>query len=255
MIFKTRPGIEKKFQTEHDFGYENLIVSGCSFSYNQSDNHLISWPYYLRDLGGFSCVLDCALPGAGNQHIANSLQWALEIEKPDPAKSLVIVMWSGNDRDDYICPKSNIDTTYNFQFNYNNNVMSGITGGGLNSSGNTINGLKQWAKTKSLESKAIENYLHISGLWHFLKNSNYKFVFLNFLNNNLPSRSLHFDIGNYLPPGIQKNLNLMIERITDPYEWALKNNFLSEDDFHPNINGYLTWTRSVLLPHLKTLSI
>ena len=115
MIFKTRPGIKKQFDTVHDFGIKNLIVSGCSFTYNNHETSASTWPYYLKDLGGFDQVLDCSMPGAGNYHIASSLQWAIEMQNPDPTNSLVIVMWSGNDRDDYICPQS-IITDYPFKF-------------------------------------------------------------------------------------------------------------------------------------------
>jgi hypothetical protein len=108
MIFKVRPNIKKQFDTVHNFDIKNLIVGGCSFTYNNHETSAVTWPYYLRDLGGFEQVLDCSLPGAGNSHIADSLQWALEVDRPEPADSLVIVMWSGCDRDDYICPEENI---------------------------------------------------------------------------------------------------------------------------------------------------
>lgn len=117
MIFKTRPDIKKQFDTIADLGINYLIVSGCSFTYNNHDSFAASWPYYLKDLGGFTQVLDCSLPGAGNQHISNSLLWALNIDQPDPKNSLIVVMWSGNDRDDYICPESNNSDTYPFKFN------------------------------------------------------------------------------------------------------------------------------------------
>jgi hypothetical protein len=138
-------------------------------------------------------VLDCSLPGAGNSHIADSLQWALEVDRPEPADSLVIVMWSGCDRDDYICPEENIKP-YPFKFNYSRDVASGI-GGGLHAGagGNTNAGLSELAKIKTLESRAIENYLYINGLWHYLKNSGYQFVFLNFLDSNFDGITMFFN--------------------------------------------------------------
>lgn len=253
MIFKTRPNIKKQVDTVHNLGFKNLIVSGCSFTYNNHDEYSITWPYYLRDLGGFDQVLDSSLPGAGNYHIANSLQWALEIDQPEPASSLVIVMWSGCDRDDYICPESNANKQYPWSFKYNNSIITGISGGmSAQANGNTITGLKDLAKTKTLESRAIENYLCINGLWHYLKNSGYKFVFLNFLDGNLPSRTRHFDITKYLPTTIKNQYRSMLTKITDPYTWALKNDLLSDDDFHPSPDGHLDWTQKILLPKLQT---
>jgi hypothetical protein len=255
MIFKTRPDIKKQFETMHDFGIQNLIVSGCSYTYNNHETLVCTWPYYLRDFGNFKQVLDCSLPGAGNQHIANSLQWALEIDKPDPKDSLIVVMWSGNDRDDYICPNKNIKK-YPFSFNYNKNVQSAITGGATEESGgNTIKSFKEFSMTKTAESRAIENYLYMVNTWHSLKNLNYKFVFLTFLDEKLPSRTCHFDIKQYLPLPAQQNLDKMMTKITNLYTQSLKNNLLEPDDFHPTPDGHLEWTRGVLLPYLSELLI
>jgi hypothetical protein len=234
MIFRTR-NIPKQLSTVHDFGIKNLIVSGCSFTYNNNETSAVTWPYYLRDLGGFDQVLDCSLPGAGNHHISNSLQWALEVESPNPIDSLVVVMWSGCDRDDYICPEENIKP-YPFKFNYSTNIASAISGGSINDA------LLNLAQTKNLDSRAIENYLYINGLWNYLKNLGYPFVFLNFLDGNLPSRTRHFDITKHLPTAIKNQYNSMLTKITDPYTWALKNNLLTDDDFHPSPDGLPIWT-------------
>jgi hypothetical protein len=246
MIFKVRPNIKRQFGTVHNFGMKNLIVSGCSFTYNNHETSAVTWPYYLRDLGGFDQVLDCSLPGAGNYHIANSLQWAIEVDKPAPDSSLVIVMWSGCNRDDYICPEENIKP-YPFKFNYSKNIASSISGGSISDA------LSSLSQTKNLDSRAIENYLYINGLWHYLKNLGYQLVFLNFLDGNLPSRTKHFDITKHLPIAIKNQYNSMLTKITDPYTWALENDLLTDDDFHPSPDGHLDWTRKVLLPKLQTI--
>ena len=252
MIFHQRPGIQKQFETFFDFGIKNLLVSGCSFTYNRSVSASVAWPYYLRDLGGFETVLDTSLPGAGNFHISNSLIWALESESINPEQSLVIVMWSGSDRDDWITPGSNINQ-YPFEFKYSDNVMSAITGGAsAESRGNTKIQHKDFFAVQTPESRAIKNYLIITNTWHYLQNKGFRFVFLNFNNLTLPSRTKHFDIKKYLPKKPCDNLDHMIEPIIDPYTWALKNDLLWTDDFHPSPDGHLSWTKYVLLPHLKS---
>ena len=252
MIFKTRPGIAKQFATEHDFGFKNLIVSGCSFTYNNHDTAAVTWPYYLKDLGGFEQVLDSSMPGAGNHHISNSLQWALENHRPDIKDSLVIVMWSGNDRDDYICPRANT-TAYPFEFCYDVDVVSGITGGSsADSRGNTNNIFKEFSKTKTAKSRAVENYLHILNLWNYLMVNGYKFVFLDYLDRSVASRTQDFDLAQCLPAGPKTQLDSMITKLVTPHEWAIRHDQLSSDDFHPSPKGYLEWTRRALLPYLKT---
>jgi hypothetical protein len=250
MIFKVRPGIKKQFDTVHNFGVKNLIVSGCSFTYNNHESAAVTWPYYLKDLGNFTEVLDCSLPGAGNGHISNSLQWALENTPTND--SLIVVMWSGNDRDDYISPRSNINN-YPFQFHYSKNTVTGITGGSDDQSkGNTICGFKEFAQTKTPESRAIENYLYILGLWNYLTVNKYKFVFLDYIDRSLPSRTKDFEIQEYLPETAKTKLDSMITQMPTPYEWAIKNNLLISDDFHPSPDGHLDWTKQVLLPYLQT---
>ena len=253
MIFKVRSNIKKQFDTVHNFGIKNLIVSGCSLTYNNDKTAAVTWPYYLRDLGGFDQVLDCSLPGAGNHHVANSLQWAIEVDKPDPVDSLVIVMWSGNDRDDCICPIEN-SKPYPFTWNYNDNIISGITGGShVTAKGNTKEGLLSLAKTKTLGSRAIENYLYIINLQNLLQNKGYKFLFLDYIDRLLPSLTVDFDIKKHLPSDIGTNLNNMITKVIPPHNWAIKHGLLMEDGFHPSPDGHLDWTRKVLLPKLQTI--
>ena len=255
MIFKIR-NIEKQRKTVHDFGIKNLIVSGCSFTYNDVDTAPVAWPYYLRDLGGFDQVLDCSLPGAGNSHISDSLIWALEMDQPNPTDSLVIVMWSGHDRDDYIFPKEYIQHDYLYQFHYSKNVMSSITGGNAPESyGNGISDrLKKLSMTKTLESRAIENYLYIAKTYQYLKSLNYKFLFLNFVNPTEPVGGTNtFDIKKYLPNPAKQKLDLMITEIDDPYHFSVRHDFLGGDNFHPIPFGHLRWTKQVLIPHLQTI--
>jgi hypothetical protein len=252
MIFKTRPLIKKQFDTVYKIGFKNLIVSGCSFTYNNHNSVAVTWPYYFRDLGGFDYLLDCSLPGAGNYHIANSLQWALENDCPAADDSLVVVMWSGCDRDDYICPSSNDNKKYPFSFNYSDSVIGGITGG-IGGKGNTIDGLTALGHTKTSESRAIENYLYINSLWHYLKSSGYKFIFLNFLDSNLPSRTQQFDITEYLPTTVKNQYNSIMTDVPSLYNWALKNDLLENDLFHPTPSGHLEWTKKILLPKIQTI--
>lgn len=79
---------------------KQLVVSGCSFTAN---NHATScaWANFLADACGADCV-NLARDGAGNEHIARSVILYLEQHRPDPAHTLVLVMWSGVDRLDLL---------------------------------------------------------------------------------------------------------------------------------------------------------
>jgi len=250
MTFRVR-SIPKTFGSLYDFGIKNLIVGGCSFTYNNSDQHICSWPYYLRDMGSFDTVLDCSLPGAGNSHIASSLQWSLAAQQPDPDNSLVIVMWSGNDRDDFLCNSTKLNG-YPMRYDFSDQVSSAISGGSHpNNRGNIVNATWEVKEFKSPQSRAIENFLYVLSLHAWLTVNGYRFVFLHWLDRNLPSRAEDFDIEPLLPRQLAQQYKKMFSPIEDIYSWSLKHNYLDSDDFHPSVDGHLSWTKSVLIPFLK----
>jgi hypothetical protein len=239
--------IPKQFDTAHNLGYKNLYVSGCSFTYNNSEEHLCTWPYYLRDKGGFENVVDSSLGGAGNYHISNSLIWTLENNNPNPKDTLVIVMWSGNNRDDKIISANNIND-YPMTFYYNNDTVSGISGG-LLGEGNHI--CRCDGDIKSSESRAVENFLYITSTYYYLKAKGYRFLFLDFLDRSITNIANDFDIRDFLEQAhVEKLNNMFNQNIENIYKWAVRHNMLDSDDFHPSANGHLSWTTEILLPYL-----
>lgn len=255
MTYRTY-NIDKQFATEHSIGFKNLIVSGCSFTYNNSADTACSWPVYLRDLGGFNRLLDTSLPGAGNNHIARSLQWCIETSDVTPEDSLVVVMWSGNDRDDSIISSEFIKPNYlrgDVFYNYTDSVSSAVTGGAQGESNVKLNFFKDLNFIKSHQSRAVENYLLVSGTWHYLNSLGYKFIFLDYLDRSLPNRSDDFDIRLFLPKTLRGRYDSMFVDIANIYAWCLKHQYLSSDDFHPTPDGHLDWTRQVLIPALLKL--
>jgi hypothetical protein len=244
--------ILKQFDTAIDLNYKNLVVSGCSFTHNNSDSIPCSWPVYLRDLGGFDNVANLGLPGAGNNHIANSTHWHLENNQYDNKDTLVIVMWSGNDRDDSIVSIDSLNN-YPMRFYYNKHTVTGISGGSAaDSSGNISKDyFKLLQANKTHETRAVENYLLVSGLHHYLTAKQFKFVFLNYVDHSVPHRTQDFDITPHLPKELQQRYKSMFADIDNIYHWCLLQDLLSkEDDFHPSPDGHLNWTRDVLLPYL-----
>lgn len=251
-MFKVR-SLKKQFETLHDFGLKNLIVSGCSFTYNNSDDHLCTWPYYLRDLGGFEQVYDCSMPGAGNYHISHSLQWNLEISEFDPKECLVVVMWSGNDRDDCILNEDCSKTSYPFKFNYEDNVVSGVTGGSFSLASGNVDELRNLITIKNKHSRSIENYLYINNLKCYLDQSGYKSVFLNYMLRDMPNWP-DFEIDEFLPKSLKKKFNNLFNNTETIHKYAVTRDLLNTNDlFHPTPQGHLSWTKEILLPSLKTI--
>ena len=174
---KTR-NIKKQFETMHDLGFDNLIVGGCSFTYNNSDVDICTWPYYLRDLGGFKTVYDFSMIGAGNTHIKNSIIYGMEKFQFDISRTLIMVQWAGNDRDDYIIDPTKTNN-YPFRYYYEKDAVTGITGGQGVTNFQDPDPIKDIQKIKNKTCRSIENYITIKSLESYLKLNNFKFIFLN----------------------------------------------------------------------------
>lgn len=211
----------------------------------------MAWPYYLKDLAGFTQVYDASLPGAGNLHICSSTIWTLENIDFSPTDTLIIVMFSGNNRDDCVIAPDFLND-YPVRFMYSPNVASGITGGNHDKAGgntvfaNTIGG----AKTD--ESRSVENYIYAISLYHYLKQKNYQFQLLNYIDHAIPNLASDFDITPFLARKLRKKYQkLFASGIENIYKFALKHDLLEEDNFHPSPNGHLRWTRECLVPFLQ----
>ena len=244
--------IKKNFDAVVDFRFKNLVVGGCSFTYTVPGSGVpTTWPYYFRDLTSLSDVFSCALPGAGNYFISQSIIWELETKKLPPDQTLVIVMWSGNDREDEIFSSDAIDSDSNFVYQFTDKVCHGSTGAPTrNGDGNTKwFGYRDIHKFKSFESRSVENAIWKIGLKRYLDALGYQSIFVNFLDPAFPNRTNDFDIVKFLPDTIKTTYNSIMDPVQDIYSFCLKKMLLDNDDFHPLPDGHLAWTKEVLLPY------
>lgn len=247
--------IKRNFESVIDFGFKNLVVSGCSFTYTKSEVTMpTTWPYYFRDLTSIDKVFSCAIPGAGNYLISQSVIWGLENKKLPPEQTLVIVLWSGHDREDEIFSSNAIDSSSNYVYKFTDNVCHGLPGGNnRNGDGNTCwFGYRDIHKFKSLESRSVENAIWKIGLKRYLDALGYQSIFANYVEPSFPNRTKNFDITNFLPEPIKTTYISIMDPVQDMYSFCLKKMLLSDDDFHPSPDGHLAWTQDVLLPYCKT---
>ena len=245
--------IEKQFDKIVDLGFDNLVVGGCSFTYTNPAQVPTTWPYYFRDLAGFNQVYSCAMPGAGNNFISQSMVWGLETKKLSPETTMVVVMWSGHDREDAIFSSDAVDKSANFVYNYTDNVCNGTTGGSGREGDMTLHwwGYRDIHKYKSFESRAVENAIWKIQLKKYLNASGYKSIFVDFLDPSVPNRTENFDIVKFLPDTIKETYSSIMDTVQDPYSFSLKRMLISDDDFHPSPDGNLAWTREILIPYCK----
>lgn len=240
--------------TETNFGFKNLLVSGCSFTYNNSQEHVVTWPYYLRDLAQFENVVDCSCPGAGNQHIQQSTILALE-NNPllQPDNTLVVIMWSGYDRDDIIVDPNSMIKNYPDQYYYSADASVGMSGGLLGES-NLVTGLTLVKKIKNLPARALDNYVNIVTLYYYLLERGFKFVFTEFSTPG-KMRDSNFEITDYLNENLKTNFIKMVRTLTPNLgDYSLTTNHVRDDNYHPATEDQLEWVRKTLIPYLtKTL--
>ena len=246
--------IKKQFDSIVDLGFKNLVVGGCSFTYTLPGIKMpTTWPYYFRDLATFQEVFSCAMPGVGNYFISQSVIWGLETNKLPLDQTLVVVMWSGHDREDAIFSSNAIDNNANYVYNYTNNVCHGTTGGSSrNGDGNTHwFGYRDIHKFKSLESRAVENAIWKIQLKRYLDACGYQSIFVDFVDPAVPNRTSNFDIVKFLPDTIKETYSSIMDPVQDIYSFCLKRMLLSDDDFHPSADGNLAWTREILIPYCE----
>lgn len=235
---------------EINLGFKNLLVSGCSFTHNKSDQHVVTWPYYLRDLAQFENVFDCSCPGAGNQHIQQSAILELENNQSLTADTtLVVIMWSGYDRDDVIVDPQAMIKNYSDQYYYSADASVGISGG-LAGKSNLITGLNILSKIKNLPARALDNYVNIVTLYHYLKNRGFRFVFTEFSTPGKMKDS-NFEITNYLDENLKNKFIKMVREVTPNLgDYTLTSGHLAEDNYHPGTEGHLEWVRKILIPFI-----
>lgn len=241
--------LPKTFDTVCDSGFTHLVVSGCSFTYNYSDEYKISWPYVLSDKLNIPTVLDCSMSAVGNLHISRSTQWCLETSNLDPNKTLVVVMWSGNGREECITDTkfTSSDPT---DFYFTGNVVTGrlTQDGSLSNVKNYIS--ENFKSIRTYESAAVESYLNINSLFNYLNNNKYNFVFLDFMDRSLPNRSNDFILKDYLPKILHENVDSMFPDIENFYRYSLKTLLLNDDDFHPSPQAHEQWCDKFLVPYI-----
>ena len=237
--------IVKKFQSTHQTGFKKLLVSGCSYTWNNSEQHACSWPYYLRDIGGFDQVIDCSQSGAGSNHIFNSVINEIETNVAvDKHNTVVVVMWSGLTRTDVIGTQD-ITAPWHHMSNYNfDQRFATLSISNQTSNNNPLSVLcQQYKRLIDTDAQIYESMLKILALDCYLKEKEFDFIFtswmdpvseLNRINSTLSTKVV--DLLSSIP-------------YLDEYVRQKKQ---KELDGHPTPDGYLGWTRQHLIPYLES---
>lgn len=249
--------IPKQFDSTHSSKFKNLFVSGCSFTYNNSENSTCTWPYYLRDFVGFDQVYDCSQSGAGNSHIFNSVVNEVETNTAiSPESTMMIVMWSGMSRVDVIATQA-LAKSWHFMSNnyqlddkfstlsiFNIEHFRFSSGYGNNKTSDLETMCYHYRRLIEPEAQIYQSMLNIISLYHYLKNKNYNFVFLNYMD---PTPELEC-----IKNPLVSTVSQMFAPVLDLGTYSQSTRQLEVDD-HPSPDGYLSWTKDYLIPYLCSI--
>lgn len=246
MVAKIRSNLIWDSPPELSTRFSNLMVSGCSYVWNNSEEHVCTWPYYLKYIAGFNQVLDCSQCGAGSNHIFNSVINEIETNPSiNPTNTLVIVMWSGLSRTDVIA-ESEITHPWHYQSNYDfDQKYSTLV---LLRENHPIGGhvgklCEIYTKLISPEAQIYESYIKIIALDHYLRSRGFSYLFLNWEKMDQqfdPSIPLYHQAKSLIDPSVALG------------EFADNRNMRIPGDGHPDVECHLQWCREILIPVLRS---
>ena len=232
--------------------YKTLLVSGCSFTHNNCDSHF-SWGNDLAEWTGMR-IINLGIPGAGNSHISKSIILHIERNQLDPAETLVIPMWSGIARIDWVADRelSNFKNTYPFTYDYdqfNELVVGGSWWHRENNKTHIIKTLIEYSKYQTAHSLALDSWLSMTSLINYLNAKGFEHYHTSILNHGFDQEEKWIDYEQELA-----ELNLKLDKtnwvIPCIGNYCKDRGMLQDDNFHPTMQGHESWTRTVLMPFL-----
>lgn len=229
--------------------FKNLIVSGCSYTYNNSDSSY-AWANLLADWAGLT-VVNLAVPGAGNTHIANSIILYLEQHRPDPADTLVMAMWSGPDRADFIVDSTRHIEKYNVPFSYDNHsefyMVGSLHWDAPVTQNNEFN--LHYLNLQSKKSLALQSWLNFNNLTNYLKVNGYEYRYTTFRDILYNQGRGAFSLIDELDLKLDLTNWILCDERTSLDGYAIYNNQLLADS-HPAREAQEGWTKELLIPKL-----
>jgi hypothetical protein len=237
--------------------YKNLLVSGCSFTHNNHETPC-TWADSFAVWAGMD-IANLAIPGAGNTHIKNSIILWLEKNKPNPKDLLILVMWSGIERIDWITSKtqSKFGDQYTFPYDYTDECELTLGGAWWANKPKTYltRTLQEYSKYQSNQSLSLSSWLAMNDLTNYLEQHGYTYYYTAWQNlwqdgdqtNQWINYGDELEKMNLILP-MTKWLFTESEKFLGNF--AKKHNMLWTDDLHPSRDGYEYWASEILIPEL-----
>lgn len=249
----------------------NVLISGCSFTHwpeEPGSEKNICWPTYLQEKNPGLKIRNLAEPGAGNLYIANSVTDALM--SSSGKYDMVLVMWSGLTRLDFLTDLSNPDwnslfDAYGFyrRMEHCPNRLGYIFSGGeigpWNRNMTTRDLFKGMYRVSDHASLGYLNLIEIIKTQHLLKSMDIPYRFMSYVNywGDQPHVSPNNDFGVAAHPELKHLIDSIDfsqwifadDSRTCIYELAKANDDYHGDRFHPGVKTHRQWA-DIMMPHL-----
>jgi hypothetical protein len=211
-------------------------------------------------------VHNLAIPGAGNDHISKSIILYLEKNKFDPADTLVLVMWTGIGKIDWITNKSSskFSDHYSVTYDYDNNneLVLGGNWWNIDKSQPILNTLVNYSKYQSDSTFALHSWLAMKNLSNYLRVNNFEYYFTSYVSyNSYDTNNIKGDAVNVSFYKELEKINLSIDQSdwlslndNDHYgDWARERKLLAGDNLHPKYPANQGWVKEILMPVMASM--
>ena len=226
-----------------------LLVAGCSYTWNNSEEHACTWPYYLQDALEFQQVLDCSQSGSGPDLLFNSIINEVLVNKNISADdTLISVMWSDLERTDVITSfDDKVKHYHNMSlYAFNDQYCNLSLFAGIDNPVDDYSKLSLlYKKTIPFPAQAYQSLFKIIALGALLDHMKFNYVFMTW-----KPIDKQYLLENHIPENIiDTALSLMVP-IKTVDEYADQLDMRIPNDGHPSAECHIHWTKTHLVPGL-----
>ena len=243
--------LPRVFASTHQSIKPNLLVSGCSYTWNNSLNHIVTWPNYLKDIANYTQVFDCSQAAGGNAHVFNSIVYELSINSElTPDNTDIIIMWSGLERTDLLTSDHVVNQWYHMDhITFNQGQLASLNvwpdASWRRPKSDEINQfLKTYRVLISNRAQVLESCIRIVALDGYLKSLGFDPVFTTY-------RPMQIFLSLIEPDPIVNQVLALLAPLEDLDSFTTRvGTRMSKFDLHPTPDSHLAWTREILIPFL-----
>jgi len=239
--------------------YKKLIVSGCSFTAYDS------WAVFLAKKYNLELV-NLAVGGAGNKHIADSLILYLEDSNHNCNEVLIGIMWSGISRTEWMIsfPDQRYSKHHNYDYTHEvsridcSRILNayGLSRAMLNHDPDLA--MVEIAYSRGDQARHLQGLLSMIYLNSYLISKGYTFFQTHFFDPNGDEKQSKQMVGSryadaYDHFGISRPSTGVLNFAPDQFlgNWTDNQNLtLGDNNHHPTVAGHKAWTEDVLIPQL-----